>query len=191
MSLVARTRLAAFAPLALSLALVAVGPTTHAKDTTQRFGIGGVVGPDRSGPAIRFWIDRVGFALSGGLDLFAGGGETVSRLDLEAQVLFQAARFDDTHLVLGAGLRFAFGNPGVYEGLPTAGGSDVTTSIDLSLAVEHFFGDHFAIAGVISAPIEFRDITFPATGPDDTTTTLSGTSIRLLATWGAEFTCYF
>lgn len=185
----ARTPLAALAVASL-VTLAAPAPAAHAMDTAQRFALGGIVGPDRSGLAVYYWLDRLGFALSGGLDLFAGD-EVVTHLDLEAQVLFQAARFDDTHLVLGAGFRGAFGNPGVYVGDPNAGGTDFTASIDLSLAVEHFFGEHFSIAGVVSMPIEFRDITFPAATPDDQTTTLSGASIRLMATWGAAFSCYF
>lgn len=157
-----------------ALALATVAPlafagAAHAKDMKGRFGAGGQV--DTSGNAglsLKYWISDLGlqgifgFATVG--EFPEGAGNDATELSMSLRVLFNIARANDTNMYAGAG---------VSLGLIDAD----ATILDVVLGVEHFFTDHFSVAGNVGLHVDLGD--------------QFRLSLGNTASWGTAFHFYF
>ena len=134
--------LATVAPLALA-------STANAKDMSGRFGLGGQLDSGGlAGLSLKYWISDLGIQGIFGLSMVGesadGAGDDATALGLGLRVLYNIARANDTNLYAGAG---------VSLGLIDAD----QTQLDVILGVEHFFTDHFSVAGHIGLHVDLGD----------------------------------
>lgn len=137
-----------------ALALATVAPlafagAAHAKDMKGRFGAGGQIDSGgAAGLSLKYWISDLGlqgiFGFSTVGEFPDGAGNDATALGLGLRVLYNIARANDTNMYAGAG---------VTLGLIDAD----QTQVDVILGVEHFFTDHFSVAGHVGLHVDLGD----------------------------------
>lgn len=157
-----------------ALALATVAPlafagAAHAKDMKGRFGAGGQI--DTSGNAglsLKYWISDLGLQGIFGFGMIGesadGAGDDLTALNMSLRVLYNIARANDTNMYAGAG---------VSLGLIDAD----ATLLDVILGVEHFFTDHFSVAGHVGLHVDLGD--------------RFALDLGNTASWGTAFHFYF
>ena len=211
-------RLSRLALCTASLTLLLAPATAAAKDLNGRFGVGGQATTLGSqGLSFKYWIGHLGVNLitggsttslkfntkdADGKDVTAE--RTISTMDAELRVLFNAARARSANLYLGGG--FAIGR---WSDEPGISGVDEKSATELGfellLGTEYFFSNHFAVSAEVGVPIRLPGEDGPAIGGrtpiahaeqpvegDTRVFTGEGSRIGFMAIqWAAGFHFYF